>query len=386
MAIFNLRRFLNPDALKTISGERLLALLGPHEDYLAMRGVALPPACSDGGIDYEGLAGVFMSPGPDTPRDLANALYMVHETSTPEIMNDLLAEMESRGIAIDGHGATPADVAVQAWLKCPEALETRHAERLGLRRRSFEYYQTDRTPVPEFEEPSREVLDNLERDLDNWFEQSGRGRCCKVIVHCHADEVWFFVRHGDPFRREGCVEDGSSSSVFFRPEKHDLLIYNPALGEVRINAGTKAERRMYRVKFGLHLFGDESFFPGEAKYSLLPLLVDGEASTACTDVAGMEWVKLREIHYYWGGPMREVEIRKADDLFAALAEGGLSERARRRALEIANDADLRVRLPRVKADEGNPHIEARTITSRINSSPDSRLPIYDITIVKCSKT
>ena len=32
----------------------------------------------------------------------------------------------------------------------------------------------------------------------------------------------------------------------------------------------------------------------------------------------------------------------------ALAEGGLSERARRRALEIANDADLRVRLPRVK--------------------------------------
>src|SRR5713101_3958500 len=29
----------------------------------------------------------------------------------------------------------------------------------------------------------------------------------------------------------------------------------------------------------------------------------------------------------------------------ALAEGGLSERARRRALEIANDADLRIRAP-----------------------------------------
>ena len=32
----------------------------------------------------------------------------------------------------------------------------------------------------------------------------------------------------------------------------------------------------------------------------------------------------------------------------ALAEGGLSERARRRALEIANDADLRIRAPRTK--------------------------------------
>ena len=32
----------------------------------------------------------------------------------------------------------------------------------------------------------------------------------------------------------------------------------------------------------------------------------------------------------------------------ALAEGGLSERARRRALEIANDADLRIRAPKKK--------------------------------------
>ena len=35
----------------------------------------------------------------------------------------------------------------------------------------------------------------------------------------------------------------------------------------------------------------------------------------------------------------------------ALAEGGLSERARRRALEIANDADLRIRAPRKKPQD-----------------------------------
>ena len=32
----------------------------------------------------------------------------------------------------------------------------------------------------------------------------------------------------------------------------------------------------------------------------------------------------------------------------AMAEGGLSERARRRALEIANDADLRIRAPKTR--------------------------------------
>jgi hypothetical protein len=53
----------------------------------------------------------------------------------------------------------------------------------------------------------------------------------------------------------------------------------------------------------------------------------------------------------------------------ANAEGDLSERARRRALEIANDADLRVRAP--KAGSGAPD---RTAVVAINGARDTRLP------------
>ena len=53
----------------------------------------------------------------------------------------------------------------------------------------------------------------------------------------------------------------------------------------------------------------------------------------------------------------------------ANAEGDLSERARRRALEIANDADLRVRAPKLKADA-----EQRTRVTTINGARDPRLP------------
>jgi hypothetical protein len=53
----------------------------------------------------------------------------------------------------------------------------------------------------------------------------------------------------------------------------------------------------------------------------------------------------------------------------ANAEGDLSERARLRALEIANDADLRVRAP--KARTGN---QERTTVTTINGARDSRLP------------
>ncbi len=48
----------------------------------------------------------------------------------------------------------------------------------------------------------------------------------------------------------------------------------------------------------------------------------------------------------------------------AKAEGGLSERARRRAAELARDSDLRLLAPR-----------ARTVTGHLVSKPDPRLPI-----------
>src|ERR1041384_7348702 len=56
----------------------------------------------------------------------------------------------------------------------------------------------------------------------------------------------------------------------------------------------------------------------------------------------------------------------------ANAHGGLSERARRRALEIANDADLRIRAPKnfLKEDLD----ETRTIEASVAPTEDPRLP------------
>lgn len=56
----------------------------------------------------------------------------------------------------------------------------------------------------------------------------------------------------------------------------------------------------------------------------------------------------------------------------ALAEGGLSERARRRALELANDADIRVRPP-VDARPA-PDPAERVLTGTLPPVRDCRLP------------
>jgi hypothetical protein len=55
----------------------------------------------------------------------------------------------------------------------------------------------------------------------------------------------------------------------------------------------------------------------------------------------------------------------------ALAEGDLSERARRRAAELANDADLRLSPPRVGPAAAPPE---RTATVGLQSQADGRLP------------
>src|SRR6202163_822474 len=60
-------------------------------------------------------------------------------------------------------------------------------------------------------------------------------------------------------------------------------------------------------------------------------------------------------------------IRRLAWRLQALAEGDLSERARRRAAELANDADLRLSPPREKAD---PIQEKLTETDTPSAQPD----------------
>ena len=57
----------------------------------------------------------------------------------------------------------------------------------------------------------------------------------------------------------------------------------------------------------------------------------------------------------------------------AMAEGDLSERARRRAFELANDADLRLGPPKAKPSVNGTAGQAATDTVRL--SGDSRLPM-----------
>ena len=290
MATYNLRRFAQPAVLKAIAPKRLQEFLGPYRTYFNGRGLPLPSPNASNGLDHEQLVEVLMTPDADTPKDLVDALFFVNEMSTDENMDLLLEEAETKGLSLDGKpDPTAADVAVQVFLQDRQLLERKHAEQYLTRPRVFEYFQTQARPVPAFKQPSWVTLLGLEHDLDNWFEKKKRGRGSRVFVYPKGDSIWFLVRHGDPFRREGSLDGDQMSSVFYRPEKHDVLVYESALGELRMNTCNKGEKEIYRVEFGRNVFGNKDFFPGTGKYTLEPLRRDGAVSIVCTDVDGMDW-------------------------------------------------------------------------------------------------
>jgi hypothetical protein len=352
LATYNLRRFSNPDSLKTIAPRHLVRLLSAFTEFLSGRGFELPKLNDANTLDYEQLAAVLINPGVDTPKRMIDALYVIHEMATKEGMDTLLDAAHDQQLKLDITGnPTPADVAVLVFLEDPELLERKHAEQYLTRPRSFQYFQSEVT-LSEPKKSTDRRLKQLEHDLDNTFETKKRGRGTRVFPYRKEDGVWFLVRHGEPYKREGSLEDEKPASVFYRPEKYDVVVYSATIGELRINANAMWEKDLYRRAFGHYLFDDPDVFSGEGKYTLEPLRTDGKTALVCTDVAGMESVTLQEVASFWGGAYNEIETRKADDIFSALATRNRDLPASARLIR----ASFRVKF----SDSKNP----RTVTIR----------------------
>ncbi len=321
MGKFNLHRlFTDPATLRSIAPENLRSLLAGHADAVAADGFALP---ADKGrpLDYEALARLLMVP-EKLPSALREAFFFIHEMATPAGMECLLSAAEEAGIEILGLPApSPADVAVQVWLTAPDLLERKHAEQFIYRLRGIESYHAMISPVPDAREPTPAVIEAISNDLNDWFEKRKKGRSAKVFHYPRPDGIWFMVRHGDPFKREGAIDErGESVGVYYWPERFDVVVLNTDDGELGIRTPNKGEKKKYREVFGRYLYGDAEFFGGDDKYTLEPLRERG--SDCLAPVEGIEEVSLTEVAFRWPGSFSEREVHRADDVFGAYAARG----------------------------------------------------------------
>ena len=102
-----------------------------------------------------------------------------------------------------------------------------------------------------------------------------------------------------------------------------------------------------------------------------------DVNAAVKTLNGMTVTQLRERYAeVFGEAARSFNkqhlVKRVTWRLQAMHEGDLSERARRRARELANDADLRIRPPAAPVEAGD---NGGTATSPFRVEPDDRLPM-----------
>lgn len=322
MSTFNPRRFAQVDVLRQIDPRNLREFLGRHSTYLTGRGFSFI-ANADGELDLDKLAVILLQPTEDVDTDLVEALFILHELAGDDRFEELCRLAEETGVST-GPESSPADIALAIWLKDPMCLRRSHAQILVLKPRSYNYYQSDAPTPAEFVLPDESKLSAIAGRMDLWFAGKNRGTGARVFAFDapEEDKVYFLIRHGMPFKREGKIDNGKSSSVFYRPEFHDVIIYDRANNDLAVfnKSQAKGERAMYVAVLGEELFGEEAYFAASERFTLEPLREYGKDALSVADIDGIDWIRLIELQIKHPSVNGDFQIRRSRDFFAMLAE------------------------------------------------------------------
>lgn len=320
------KRFTKTKFLKQVGRELLVKLLERFSGELAAKNVAMPAADLDDAAYFKALSAVAMAPD-GLPDSLIETLFAIEEMANEAGQERLEAAATEAGLDLKYDGkSSHGDIAVQVFLAKPELLAEKHNEQRLIRLATFVYFGSKR-PVdrsesepdgPPFAAPGQPVLDLLVADLDGWFKEHNRGeQTTHIEVYVMDGEFWFLVRHGDTFARAAKVEQQKMEMLHFRPAKDDVVVYSPKRDEIRIHAGTKGEKELYRTAFGMRLMGDDNYFSERKAYTLEPLRTVGVDALDVAGIEGLSRIVLREYEVAFDTGHEEVLIRKADDIFAA---------------------------------------------------------------------
>jgi hypothetical protein len=325
MATLRLKRFTKVQFLRGVGRKLLARFFERFAGELAERKVDLPKGDLPDGEYFAGLSKLLLSP-EGLPDELTEALCMIDEMSNDagqERLQNAIAEskLELKFDRESSHG----DVAMRVWLEEPRLFAETHNQQQLVRLASFEYFGTrsaENKGKP-FAGLGSEGMEGLRGDLDAWFVEHNRGHETTQISRHEIDgEWWFVIRHGDTFMRTARVEKQTTTCLHFRPAKDDVVVFSPVYDEIRIHAGTKGEKELYRQEFGVRLRGDGEYFSERKAFTLEPLREDGANALVWDGNGAVDRIVLREFEIARGGDHREVVIRKADDIFAAARDRG----------------------------------------------------------------
>lgn len=256
--------------------------------------------------DDEYLGGVckLLSSPEGLPDELSEALFTIDEKADHAGQERLENAVEQNEVQLkfdfeSSHG----DVVMQVWLARSELFAQAHNEQRLRRLSSFEYFGAalaENKGKP-FTAPGNEAMEGLRADLDGWFVRHNRGHETTQISRHEIDgEWWFVIRHGDTLLRTAKVEKEKTTLFHFRPAKDDVVVFSPRHDEIRIHAGTKGEKELYRREFGVRLRGDDKYFSERKAFTLEPLRLDGAGALEWDGQGEIDRIVLWEFEIAWG--------------------------------------------------------------------------------------
>ena len=245
-------------------------------------------------------------------------LVLIDEMSTDGQMDRLLDEAKQRDVELNLRGEnSAADVAVEVWLQTPILLQDCHAENLTIRQRNFFHFAGAGGHRLTPKDIDQDQLKALERDLDDTFEDRQRGRGCRVFVIDRDRKAWITIRRGGSFRREESMKQGGQAGMqAFRPVEYDVLVYDIDTDDLGLHVQTKWQTELYLRSVGEHIFGGADYFREMRKISFDPIIKEGAKALLCDDIPGISKIRLVEAQKFWPNAQNEVDIKKADDIFA----------------------------------------------------------------------
>jgi len=285
-----LNKFTSVTLLEKFSVPNLIEFLSRFPAYLKARKVKL----TEESFAYDKIIPLFAHVEEDTPKELLEAAFFIEQMATRSGRAKVVKEAKARKIILgyDTEDITVHDFILMTWLRYPDLLEAAKSRVVMKRQRTFCTCPPTRGEVHPFVRSEMGAVAALERGLADVLPGCDPGSV-KVLEYDdeRCDEVWFLVRRTDFLERVAVMgASGAPEAIFVRPLRYDVIVYDKAHGELRINAD-KSLHGEYRQEFGQFLFGRQDFFAKRDVYSLDVLFDDDPAFLDCSGIAGIDSIR-----------------------------------------------------------------------------------------------
>jgi hypothetical protein len=207
------------------------------------------------------------------PSDFVDAVHRIHDLSDPTGYDQLLSAYGGPLFLADGAAYTAAGFAAHAYLHRPDVFARAHGRRFIEALRRFQEFPGRLLIEPRW---TPEAIGRVQGRLSAFFDERGRSSLCRIRPWNETGSRHFMISHGRHARTDDAVRevDGRASEVTlsWRPQQHDLVVYDMRTGRLRISAPDAHITREYVRVFGELLYGDPEWFAHGTVVSLVPLV------------------------------------------------------------------------------------------------------------------